>query len=78
MDLGGRWTKAGELNEARNGHNVIYDGEYLMVFGGDYERQTEKCSLTDGLVSCTSQNPVLDEYTTYPELFLVSEDFCHH
>ena len=78
MDLGGQWTKAGELKQARNGHNVIYDGEYLMVFGGDYERQTEKCSLTDGSVSCTSQNPVLDFYTDYPELFLVSDDFCHH
>ena len=78
MDLDGQWTKAGELNQARNGHNVIYDGEYLMVIGGDKHRQTEKCSLVDGSVTCTSQNPVLYSYSDYPELFLVSDDFCKH
>ena len=76
MDLDGQWTKAGELNQARHGHNVINEGEYLMVVGGVHHRQTEKCSLVDGSVSCTSQNPVLYDYTCYPELLLVSDDFC--
>ena len=78
MDLDGQCTKAGELNQARRGHNVIYDGEYLMVVGGSDELRTEKCSLTDRSVSCTSQNLELDEYTTYPEVFPVAHDFCHN
>ena len=76
MDLNGKWTKAGELNHSRNGHNIIYDGKYLMIIGGGFDCQTEKCSLTDGSVSCTSQKPVLDEYFFYPELFPVPDDFC--
>ena len=76
MDLNGQWTKAGELNQARDGHNVMYDGQYLMVVGGGPEGQTEKCTLADGLISCTSQNPLLYLYVDYPEIFLVSDDFC--
>ena len=79
MDRDGQWTKAGELNQARDSNNVIYDGEYLMVIGGYNQHfSTEKCSLTDGSISCTSQNPVLYDYYVYPELFLISDDFCHH
>ena len=76
MDIEGRWTQAGELKQAREGHNVIYDGTYLIVVGGRDSLQTEKCSIKSGSVICTSQNPELIDYGFYPELFLVPESFC--
>ena len=54
----------------------IYDGSHLLVVGGEYTRETEKCSIESGSVTCTSQNPELDYYSKYPELFLVPESFC--
>ena len=76
MDLDGQWTYAGRLNQSRRGHNIIYDGEYLMVIGGAGDRLTEKCLIEDGSFSCTSQRPKLYKYYAYPELFLVSCIFC--
>ena len=85
MDLDGQWTRAGELNQPREGHNVIYDGKYLMIIGGEGVSlgvtgyQTEKCLIRkNGSVLCTTQNPILDGYTFYPELLLVSDDFCKY
>ena len=74
MDLDGQWTWAGELIERRSGHNVIYDGQNMMIIGDS--GQTEKCLVQDGLVSCTLQEPELINYESYPELFLVSDGFC--
>ena len=75
------WSKAGDLATARAGHNVIYDGQYLIVVGGfrggNYEPDfCEKCSITNGRMSCTSQRPLLTDYSLYPELFLVQAGFC--
>ena len=40
-------------------------------------RETEKCSVVDDSVDCLYQiAPELDDYYFYPELFLVSDDFC--
>ena len=76
MDLNGQWTRAGRLNQARYGHNVIYDGQHIMVVGGNNYRQTEKCLLNSGTVTCTLQNPELPNYQNYPELFLIPDAFC--
>ena len=76
MDIEGRWTQAGELKEARYGHNVIYDGTHLLVVGGYGNLQTEICSIESNMVNCTSQSPELTEYAYYPELFLVTDSFC--
>ena len=81
MDLDGQWTEAGRMNQGRYGHNVIYNGVFLMVFGGsseDYntELQTERCSVRNGSISCFSQTPDLKNYSFYPELFLVPDNFC--
>lgn len=77
MDLNGQWTQAGELNQARWGHNVIYDGQFLMVVGGHLDNaSTEKCSIEDGSISCVSQKPELYNWAHYPELTLVADDFC--
>ena len=75
----GEWTRAGELNTGRHAHKVIYDGEFLIVVGGvaTFDTfKTEKCSIESGLISCVSQNPDLDNYAFYPELFLVPDSFC--
>ena len=76
MDLDGQWTQVGDLNQARSSHNVIFDGENMMVIGGTGTYQTEKCSINSWSVSCTSQNPELYFYDDYPGLFLVSDSFC--
>ena len=76
MDLDGHWTQVGELNQAKSGHNVIYDGEYLIVVGGGSYQFTEKCTIKNESVTCTSQNPELASYYLYPELFLVTENYC--
>ena len=83
MDLDGQWTDAGKMNQARYGHNVIYNGFFIMVIGGrsedNYFRgevQTERCSIINGSFSCFSQTPELKDYFGYPELFLVPDDFC--
>ena len=76
MDLDGQWTQAGLLNQARSGHNVIFDGEFVMVIGGGYSCETQKCLIKSENVTCTAQNPELNKYVNYPELFLVSDDYC--
>ena len=80
MDLDGQWTEAGKMNQARYGHNVIYNGVFIMVIGGrpedDRQVPTERCSIINGSISCFSQTPELKDYYAYPELFLVPDDFC--
>ena len=71
-----KWTNAGSLVTARYAHNAIYDGQYVFVVGGKYTYQTEKCSISEEQVTCSSQSPELINYGFYPELFLVPENFC--
>ena len=74
----GQWTEAGKLQVARRAHNAIFDGQYVVVVGGnDKELPTEVCSIHDnGTMSCTSQEPNLKGYTHFPELHLVENSFC--
>ena len=76
MDPNRQWSQAGELVKARHGHNVIYDGTYLMVVGGRDSAYTEKCTIESGTVICSTQTPKLTSFSYYPELFLVSDSFC--
>ena len=71
-----RWMNAGDLVTARAGHNVIYDGSYLLVIGGYADFMSEKCSITNGQVACTSQTPQLNDYAYYPEVHLVPAGYC--
>lgn len=72
-----KWANVGNLARGRNGHNVIYDGEFLLVIGGDTANKwTEKCSVSNEKVACISQTPELTSYSDYPELFLVKSNFC--
>ena len=70
------WSKAGELKTGRYAHNAIFDGENILVVGGDGTKRTEKCSLSNGQITCSRQSPELADYYEYPELFLVPFDFC--
>ena len=71
-----KWTNAGSLVSGREGHNAIYDGQYVLVVGGVGTYKTEKCSITNEQVTCSSQSPELIEYAFFPELFLVPESYC--
>ena len=75
------WTKVGDMNQRRAGHNVIFDGNYVLVVGGEKDYSlgslpTEKCSISSGEVSCAVQRPYLHDYFFYPELFIVPPNFC--
>ena len=70
------WTDAGTLVTGRWHHNAIYDGESLIVVGGRGTKKTEVCNLSNGIFFCVEQNPELEYYYVYPELFLVAENFC--
>ena len=67
----------------RASHNLIYDGQFLLIIGGkttdDTENpmMTEKCTILNEEVECTSQMPALKDYINYPELFLVPSGFCN-
>ena len=84
----GLWSLVGNLQQARKSHNVIFDGQYLVVVGGEPAEDsdeaqflTERCSFSpeagsETILDCFGQPPLLEGYHTYPELYLVEEDFC--
>ena len=79
MDQGMNWTQAGTLQQARRAHNAIFDGESMIIVGGNEikDLKTEVCSFqSDKSVSCTAQEPALTDYSHYPALFLVDQSFC--
>ena len=77
-----KWQKVGELNSARDFHNAIFDGYYIIVVGGNPAKgqgsqiPTETCAVEGNKVSCISRPPNLENYQHYPELFLVPQTFC--
>ena len=73
----GHWIISGQLKTPRYGHNVIFDGELMIVVGGaSSNMKTEICEIDDGAVMCSEQNPVLTNYYYYPELLLVPDNYC--
>ena len=70
------WSYAGDLKNGRAGHNVIFDGQDLLVIGGNGNQNTEKCSFSGQLLNCNEQAPSLYKYSVTPELYLVSDNFC--
>ena len=77
LDANSVWSKVGDLQTGRYGHNAIFDGTYALIVGGSRSGvSTEKCSLTSDGISCTSQNPSLSYYSFYPELFMIPYDYC--
>ena len=70
------WTKAGELKIARSEHGAIHNGVKMIIAGGDGNYKSESCDVVDGSVTCIAQAPTLDNYSLYPEMFLVPDSFC--
>ena len=60
----------------RHAHNAIYDGSTVLVVGGNGTFKTEKCTISNNQMNCTEQNPQLSSYAYYPEMFMVSTDYC--
>ena len=70
-----KWSVAGYLKNARNGHAVVFDGTQFLVIGGDGHQKTENCVPNGDTITCTEQKLELGYYTDYPELMLVDEDY---
>lgn len=70
------WTRVGELSRGRCGHNVIEVQGQILVVGGNDLFKTERCNYSEGVMQCTEQQPELDYYNMYPELYAVSDYFC--
>jgi len=52
---------------------------YAVLIGGNGRRTGEKCKIDDsGIIkgACQSLQLELDDYQFFPELDLVSEDYC--
>ena len=76
------WSLAGHLNAARRGHNAILIDDVNVIVVGGYETtqksfKNEKCTISQsGTMTCMDQSPTLSYFVDWPELFLVSEQFC--
>ena len=72
------WSKVGELNVGRYGHNVIeVRAEFLVIGGGGRGvTETERCRFVAGQIRCTRQKPLLELYAWYPELVSVPDGYC--
>ena len=71
-----KWSKVGQLNEGRFGHNAILLNDIFLVVGGRYTKKTEKCEYIYDQMVCHSQTPSLTEYAFAPELMIMSDYYC--
>ena len=71
-----KWSKFGQLNEGRWGHNAIHLNDIFLVVGGEGTKKTEKCEYKYDQMFCHSQTPRLTNYAYTPELMIVADDFC--
>ena len=72
-----KWSKVGQLNEGRYGHNAIHLNGHFLVVGGAGTYKTEKCEYKNNQMVCHSQSPSLTKYAYTPELMIVSDDYCN-
>ena len=70
------WTKVGQLNRGRSGHNAIHLNGHFIVVGGYYTRKTEKCLYNNNQMVCKLQYPSLNNYARTPELMAVPGNYC--
>ena len=72
------WSQIGSTtNKARNHHNAIQlPDDSFLVFGGTGQFVTKRCTWNDDQLECTAQTPSVKDYTAWPEMFYVTEDFC--
>ena len=67
---------AGRLNNARYWHGAIVVDDHVLVIGGDGNLKSEKCAFDNDEMVCVDQEPKLDFYYKWPELFKVDSDYC--
>ena len=71
------WTQVGELTQGRRGHGAIVVQEEILVVGGyPGSLKTERCNEIESQMRCNAQEPELNGYYYYPELFAVPDNFC--
>ena len=77
LDATWAWSKAGRLNTARLGHGAIWVNSKLVVVGGEdkYLLRTEYCDLVNDEYICTDQDSSLPDYSSFPLLFAVTDDY---
>lgn len=72
-----QWNKVGELNQARRGHGVIIqEGSFVVVGGLGKVGETERCSFHNESIECQIVGPNLRDYSDFPEMMKVPENFC--
>ena len=70
-------VKIGKLVQARRAHNTIVVDDKFLTVGGWEGSVTELCQFNENEeIECSKQDPNLANWTRYPELFLVEENFC--
>ena len=78
VDLG-TWSQIGKLNVGNSLQNVAFDGSYFLVVGGHGKKKTEKCSLSRSnaayQMKCELLEPILDNYSYYPEVYMVDQNY---
>ena len=73
----GKWSEAGRLKVGRYAHSaILFGSSSVLVVGGVGNRQVERCTLFDGEFDCINKEPRLDNWSYYPEMFLVHPSFC--
>ena len=69
------WTRLGKLEVSRSGHGVIQvDNEFIVVGGlrwGKEDEPAESCKLNGLSMTCTTREPKLSNFSSYPELMLM-------
>ena len=77
------WSTVGALLEKRQKNNVIEVQGQFLILGGEIKKdgllgtvQTEKCVFEETKLQCSEQDPLLENYSNFPELFHISEDYC--
>ena len=73
---GSTWVNMGVLNMPRNAHNALWTGRQFMVIGGEGDYAIEMCNEVNGQMTCEDKQPILSQYSRYPEVFLVRAEFC--
>jgi len=71
------WTQVGNLFHRRRGHGAIVTNGVMLVIGGRLHEPSERCEFNiDGTMNCHIQDPVLNDYRYYPEMYVVEDNFC--
>ena len=69
------WSNVGKMKTTRAYHEVILIGNRFMLIGGDYIKKNEACQLFYHQFNCTEFSSSLQDYFSFPILYLVDDDY---